>query len=84
MTLRIGEDDAVELVGDCPSEDAEALLRHLCAHPDAPVDWRRCEDAHAAVVQVLVAARIRPKGPPANQFLARFVAPILMRANVAG
>jgi len=83
MTLRIGGDDAVELIGDCPSEDAEALLRHLCAHPDARVDWRRCESAHTAVVQVLFAGRVRPRGPPASQFLSTYVDPLLMRAGVA-
>jgi hypothetical protein len=84
MTLRIGEGDAVELVGACPSGDAEVLLRHLCAHPDAPIDWRLCESAHTAVVQVLLATRARPKGPPANRFLATFVEPMLMRASVTG
>lgn len=84
MTLRIGEGDAVELVGACPSADAEVLLRHLCDHPDAQIDWRLCESAHTAIVQVLFAARIRPKGPPANQFLAAFVEPMLMRASATG
>jgi hypothetical protein len=77
MTLQIGEDGAAALVGHCPSEDAEALLRHLSAHPAAGIDWRGCEGAHTAVVQVLIAARARPIGPPANRFLARFVEPLL-------
>jgi hypothetical protein len=77
MTLRIGERGDVALVGRCPSEDAEALLRHLCTHPKADVDWRECESAHTAVVQVLIAARLNPKGPPANSFLAAMVAPLL-------
>jgi hypothetical protein len=79
MTLRISGDGAVALVGDCPSEDADALLRHLCIHRTADVDWRECESAHTAVVQVLIAARIRPQGPAANRFLAEIVEPLLMR-----
>jgi hypothetical protein len=77
MTLRIGADGAAALVGVCPSEDAEALLRHLSAHPDAELDWRECEGAHTAVVQLLLAAGAQPRGPPANSFLAGFVAPLL-------
>jgi hypothetical protein len=80
MTLRIGAGWEVALVGRCPSEDAEALLRHLCAHPKADVDWRECESAHTAVVQVLIAARLSPKGPPASRFLAKMVAGILKQS----
>ncbi len=79
MTLRIGDGGAVALVGACPSEDAEALLRYLAGHPTAEVDWRECEGAHTAVIQVLMAAGICPRGPPANGFLAAFVAPLLNR-----
>jgi hypothetical protein len=77
MTLRVARDGLVELVGSCSSDDAEALLQHLSNHPDAPVDWRACESAHTAVVQVLIAARVRPQGPPANSFLAEMVEPLL-------
>jgi hypothetical protein len=80
MTLRIDGRGDVELLGLCPSEDAEALLRHLCDHPKAAVDWRGCENAHTAVVQVLIAARANPKGPPASSFLAGMVAPLLRRS----
>ena len=79
MTLRLGDDGAVALMGECSSEDAEALLRHLSGHPTAEVDWRECEGAHTAVIQVLLAAEVYPRGPPANSFLAAFVAPRLNR-----
>jgi hypothetical protein len=80
MTVRIVEEGKVELVGNCGSEDAEALLRLLSANPTADVDWRGCEGAHTAVVQVLVAARVRPLGSPTNRFLADMVAPLLGRS----
>ena len=81
MTLRIDGDDAVALVGDCPSEDAEALLRHLAAHPGTEIDWRACEGVHTAVVQVLLAAGAQPRGPPVNRFLAAFVSPLLKQVR---
>jgi hypothetical protein len=77
MTVRIAEGGAVELTGDCPSSDAETLLRYLAASPSVIVDWRGCERAHTAVVQVLIAARRSPIGPPANAFLANWVEPLL-------
>ena len=79
MTVRIAEDGGVELTGACPSGDAETLLRHLAARPAAGVDWRGCEAAHTAVVQVLIAARVGLRGPPANAFLANWVEPLLKR-----
>jgi hypothetical protein len=55
-------------------------LRHLAANPEADIDWRECEGAHTAVVQILIAACISPRGPPANQFLANFVEPLLKQS----
>ena len=77
MTLRIGEDGLVELIGDCPSGDAETLLQHLSAHPEAKVDWRACSAAHTAVVQVLIAAGVAPQGPAGSRFLGEMVEPLL-------
>ena len=79
MTVRIADDGGVELTGDCPSADAETLLGYLAEKPAAAVDWRRCQSAHTAVVQVLIAARVIPIGPPANAFLANWVEPLLKR-----
>ena len=81
MTVQIAETAAaVELTGDCPSGDAEALLTALLAiRPAAAVDWRGCKSAHTAVVQILIAGRITPTGPPASAFLANWVEPLLKR-----
>ena len=77
MTVRAGVDNAVELHGDCPSADAEALLQHLLSAPGATVDWRLCDSAHAAVVQVLMATGAPLRGPPRGSFLRLLVEPAL-------
>ena len=77
MTVRATASDVVALEGTCPSEDAEALLQHLLARPNATVDWRACEAAHTAVVQVLMAAQPKLLGPPAGLYLQDWVQPFL-------
>ncbi len=78
MTVSRDADGTIRLSGDCDAADAEALLRHLGADPGAAVDWRGCTRAHAAVVQVLMALRPALSGPPADDFLQRHVAPLLL------
>ena len=41
------------------------------------VDWRGCEAAHTAVIQVLMAARPKLLGPPATDLLEKWVRPVL-------
>lgn len=77
MTIRIDDDATIWLEGDCPNEDAETLLRHLIARPEATIDWRGCGRAHTAVVQVLLAARAGVRGPPADNFLRKHVESLL-------
>jgi len=74
MTVRVGAGGCIELVGECPSGDAEPLLQLLLAEPRATVDWRECQGAHAAVVQVLMAAKAKLRGPPADACLRDWVA----------
>jgi len=78
MTIHISSDGTVELEGVCASEEAEALLRHLLLNPDATVDWRNCETAHSAIIQVLMAARPRLLGPPVGMALKSWVEPWLV------
>jgi hypothetical protein len=80
MTVTITPSGTIQLQGDCPVEDAEELLRHLLTTPAAAVDWRACQSAHTAVIQVLLVARSVPLGPPTGSFLRDFVAPQLQRA----
>lgn len=77
MTIRTSGDSSIELVGTCPSADAEPLLRLLLATPGATVDWRACQSAHTAVVQVLIAAEPKLLGPPADARLEQWVAPLI-------
>jgi hypothetical protein len=79
MSVRIGEDGAILLEGPCPIEDAEALLGLLLSHPEAQVDWRACERAHTAVVQLLLASGRSIEGPPSDGFLAHHINPALSR-----
>lgn len=78
--MSVGWRDAtVVLEGACGVEDGEALLRAILDHPGAPIDWRTCTLAHTAVVQVLMAARIVPLGPPDSAVLRDVVVPALRR-----
>jgi hypothetical protein len=72
-------DGVIELSNDCAVEDADTLLQLLLTVPEARIDWRKCESAHAAVIQVLLAARAHPTGPPAGEFLNNQVRAVLDR-----
>ena len=56
MPMELSETVAI-LTGICEVAEAETLLAWLQAHPQGPVDVSRCEHAHTAIVQVLMAAR---------------------------
>lgn len=81
MTVRRIEAGTIALEGTCPSEDAETLVQLLLETPDATVDWRMCEGAHAAVIQVLLAAEPALMGVPRDPALAQWVYPILTDAT---
>lgn len=84
MTVRAGGGGIIELVGVCPSADAEPLLQLLLANPGARVDWRECRNAHTAVVQVLLAAGPKLLGPPADARLQAWVEPMITSPPNAG
>jgi hypothetical protein len=79
MTVQVAGDGTILLTGNCPVEDAEALVRLLLADPAADIDWSACERAHTAVVQVLLASPRRMRGRPQMQFLRDWVEPLLAR-----
>ncbi|MGH8169811.1 MAG: hypothetical protein ACRETJ_04660 [Steroidobacteraceae bacterium] len=81
MTVRMLPSGSIELLGTCTSSDAEPLLQLLLTAPDAIVDWRSCQGAHTAVVQVLMAARPRLLGPPAADDLERWAEPAIRHAQ---
>lgn len=77
MTVVLQNANTILLSGACPVDDAETLLQLLLDNPEAEIDWRGCESAHAAVVQVLLTAKRSLHGPPAGAFLDRFIEPAL-------
>jgi hypothetical protein len=81
LTVKLVDEDNVELSGSCPPEDAEVLFQHLLENRSATVDWTKCEQAHTAVIQVLLASGCELKGPPAASFLKEYVEAALRRAR---
>jgi hypothetical protein len=77
MTIRLAPGGPIELLDDCPVEDAETLLQHLLADAAASIDWSACDTAHCAVIQVLLLARRPVVGAPRNPLLREWVGPIL-------
>jgi hypothetical protein len=72
MTVKRDADGAIILAGDCGAEDAETLLEHLQAPPagqGATVDWSACTGLHAAVLQILMAARPTIRGACGDAFV---------------
>jgi hypothetical protein len=79
MSVTLTADGRITLLERCDMAEAEALHSLLALHPAAVVDWRGCTYAHAAVVQVLLAAQPRLEGPPAGDFLRTFLAGALLK-----
>jgi hypothetical protein len=76
VTVRL-IDSAIVLEGVCPVEDAESLQSLLLQHPGAVVDWRACDAAHTAVLQVLLVAKPSLRGRTQSAFLQDFILPVL-------
>lgn len=81
MTVRLAEDGTIALEGDCPVEEAEMLQKLFLRYPAARIDWRRCNYAHTAVLQVLLAVKPEISGPPRSAFLQDWIHPILSRSG---
>ena len=64
-----------------PVDDAEPLQQLLLKNPAARVDWRGCEYAHTAIVQLLLVAKPELSGPPGTAFLQDWIGPILSRSE---
>ena len=79
MTVKTLGPAMIALEGVCQIEDAEALLLALLEAPDATVDWTACENAHTAVVQLLMTSGVAVTGPPGGKFLRAMVADALGR-----
>jgi hypothetical protein len=72
MTIRRDDDGVIVLDGECPVEDAEALLQLLQAQPEGPVDWSACTRLHTAVLLVLLAAAPPMRGECRDALVARW------------
>jgi hypothetical protein len=72
--------DGIALEGNCPAEDAEALLGLLIENAGSMVDLAECGSVHTAVAQVLLAARPAIRGVPADPLLADWILPQLLDA----
>ncbi len=59
--------------GLCVTEEGDALLDWLRRTSDAEADLTDCTDLHTALVQLLMAARVRLVAPPADRLLAAFL-----------
>jgi hypothetical protein len=77
MTIKVTLAGTIELKGICGADEGEILLQHLLATPKIMVDWRGCESAHTAVIQVLMAARPKLLGPPTSRIVEQWVQPAL-------
>jgi hypothetical protein len=83
MTVQV-EFEYIVLRGNCPVEDAEALMILLQAHPDFAVDIDNAIHLHAAVLQVLLAFRPRLSGSAHDAFTQRWIVPFLTESEAAG
>jgi hypothetical protein len=60
---------SASLQGQVGAEDAEILLEWLKSRPGSAVNVGRCQQMHAAVLQVLLALRPRITGRPEDPWL---------------
>jgi hypothetical protein len=81
LTVTRVDKGKIELAGTCPSDDAETLFQFLLEDRSAEVDWSRCERAHTAVIQVLLASGCKITGALGGNFLGEYIDAALRRAG---
>ena len=74
MTVRLNEAGVIVIEAESPVDDAEILLEHLHAHPNAAIDCSGCHFMHTAVLQVLMAANPTMAGPCGDDFVQAWTA----------
>jgi hypothetical protein len=77
MPLELGATAA--LTGTVSVEDAEPLASWLRDHHDAHVDLSGATHLHTAALQALLCAQPTITAPPADEFLRRWILPLLTR-----
>lgn len=80
MTVRLAQDGRIVLEGACLLEQADRLLELRTANPSAIIDWRDCEQAHSAVIQLLFVGEPTVIGPPSGAFLRQMIGPLLIKS----
>lgn len=75
MPLELGA--TAVLTGTVTVEDAEPLASWLRDHDQGQVDLSGCAHLHTAALQALLSARPRVAAPPVDDFLTRWVLPML-------
>jgi hypothetical protein len=83
MALIFGE-ETIQIDGVCGVDEAMPLLEFLQTHDAAQVDMRTCTHLHAAALQVLMVAAVRVAVLPEEEFLSRWLTPMLGANLVAG
>jgi len=76
MALIFG-DDMVRIDGVCGVDEAMPLLEFLQTNGAARIDMRTCTHLHSAALQVLMVAAIRVAVLPEEEFLGRWLTPML-------
>jgi hypothetical protein len=75
MPLELGA--TAVLTGTVTVEDAEPLASWLRDHHDAHVDLSGCTHLHTAALQALLSSQPEITAPPTDDFLSRWILPIL-------
>ena len=81
MTVRLEGTGTIVLEGTCPIDDAETLLRLLTSIRSPTLDWRPCDWAHTALIQILLASGLPLLGPPRGALLRDVIEPLMIRAS---
>lgn len=71
------DNGVLRLQGDCQVEEAETLVGLLQSAGASSVDLSQCRHLHSALVQALLAFRVRIVGESQTPFIRDFVAPAL-------
>lgn len=83
MTVDASGSGPIRLLGECPLEDAEELVRSWLTSPGRSVDFTLCETAHTAVIQVILAVGPEIIGQPADGALSRWINSLRTGADIA-
>lgn len=73
MTVTRRDAESIVMEGTCGAEDAEALLQMLIETPAARLDWRRCNQLHTAVAQIVLAAGPAVQGPCGDEWIEKWL-----------